>query len=153
MSTKVDTPLPVSGLGFTTYNRETAGADQYGTKETIDAILTIGVAWWAISLFTTTPPIQIGDISRKGGGKFPPHGTHQRGRDVDIRPFRNDGKQSPVTYKDTVYDRETTRKLANLIKTLYPKAKILFNDPEIIKDGLTKWAKGHDNHLHVIFKL
>lgn len=30
------------------------------------------------------PKVRVGDISRKGGGKFPPHMSHQHGRDVDV---------------------------------------------------------------------
>ncbi len=30
------------------------------------------------------PKVHIGDISRKGGGPFPPHLSHQQGRDVDV---------------------------------------------------------------------
>lgn len=30
------------------------------------------------------PKIHIGDISRKGGGAFPPHLSHRHGRDVDV---------------------------------------------------------------------
>jgi LysM repeat protein len=30
------------------------------------------------------PKVHIGDISKRGGGKFPPHISHQHGRDVDI---------------------------------------------------------------------
>ena len=149
---KIETPLPVSGLGFKTYNRETAGADQYGTKPTIDAIRTIGVVWWGLNIISSTPAFQVGDISRKNGGKFSPHSSHKSGTDVDLRPFRTDKKELPVTYKDSLYDREATRKLVRVIKRLYPKAVILFNDPEIIKEGLTKAFKGHDNHLHVTFK-
>jgi conjugal transfer mating pair stabilization protein TraG len=152
MSDKIDTLLPISSIGFTTYNRETAGADQYGTQATILAIRAIGVVWWGLTAFSDTPPFQVGDISRKGGGRFAGHSTHRHGNDVDIRPFRTDRKEAPVTYKDRVYDRESTRKLIRVIKTLYPKSAILFNDPEIIKDGLTKAYKGHDNHLHVTFK-
>ena len=32
----------------------------------------------------SSPMIHIGDISKKGGGKFPPHHSHQHGKDVDI---------------------------------------------------------------------
>jgi hypothetical protein len=101
MSENIETLLPDSGLGYATYNRETAGADQYGTKGTIAAVVTLGVVWWSITLFSDLTPIQIGDISRRGGGKFPPHKTHRSGRDVDMRPFRLDRKQLPVTYKET----------------------------------------------------
>src|SRR5690606_15902155 len=30
------------------------------------------------------PKVHIGDISKRAGGKFPPHLSHQHGRDVDI---------------------------------------------------------------------
>ena len=30
------------------------------------------------------PKVHVGDISRKGGGPFPPHSSHQHGRDVDV---------------------------------------------------------------------
>lgn len=30
------------------------------------------------------PKVHIGDISRRAGGKFPPHVSHQHGRDVDV---------------------------------------------------------------------
>ena len=33
------------------------------------------------------PELVVGDISRCGGGRFPPHRTHQSGRDVDLRYF------------------------------------------------------------------
>lgn len=33
------------------------------------------------------PDLQVGDISRRLGGRYPPHGTHQSGRDVDLRYF------------------------------------------------------------------
>jgi LysM repeat protein len=30
------------------------------------------------------PKVHVGDISKKGGGKFPPHKSHRTGRDVDV---------------------------------------------------------------------
>lgn len=30
------------------------------------------------------PKVHVGDISKRGGGKFPPHVSHQKGRDVDV---------------------------------------------------------------------
>ncbi len=34
------------------------------------------------------PDMVVSDISRCGGGRFPPHRTHQSGRDVDMRYFQ-----------------------------------------------------------------
>jgi LysM repeat protein len=54
----------------------------WGTGETIRLIQT------AVSNYRrawkSSPEIHIGDISKKGGGHFPPHHSHQHGRDVDI---------------------------------------------------------------------
>jgi penicillin-insensitive murein endopeptidase len=54
----------------------------WGTKETIDALVhCIGKV---NAQFPDTPKIFVGDISPKNGGHFPPHVSHQNGRDVDI---------------------------------------------------------------------
>lgn len=54
----------------------------WGTAKTIRAIQT------AIAMYQRRrpggPKIHVGDISKKGGGKFPPHLSHQHGRDVDV---------------------------------------------------------------------
>jgi LysM repeat protein len=54
----------------------------WGTGETIKLIQT------AVSnyrkMWRSSPMVHIGDISKKGGGHFPPHNSHQHGRDVDI---------------------------------------------------------------------
>jgi|GEM_PF-409934 len=54
----------------------------WGTSESIRLIQA------AVSSYRRTwnssPMIHIGDISKKGGGKFAPHMSHQHGRDVDI---------------------------------------------------------------------
>lgn len=54
----------------------------WGARETIDALTRcIGLV---NAQFPDTPKIFIGDISPKKGGHFPPHVSHQSGRDVDI---------------------------------------------------------------------
>lgn len=54
----------------------------WGTGDTIRLIQT------AISNYRknwrSSPLVHVGDISKKGGGQFPPHRSHQHGRDVDI---------------------------------------------------------------------
>lgn len=138
--------LPESGPGFCGYNRERNGRDQYGTRETIEAIKRIGAEWFKSE---SNCPVQIGDISRQGGGNFPPHATHKDGKAFDARPVRTDSKMLPVTIFEGVYDRARTAKLFRLIKQLIPTSSILFNDKELIRLKLCKRAKGHDNHFHV----
>jgi LysM repeat protein len=54
----------------------------WGTSETIRLIQTAVSNYrrkWKVA-----PKVHIGDISKKGGGPFSPHQSHQHGRDVDI---------------------------------------------------------------------
>ena len=37
------------------------------------------------------------------------------------------------------------------MKDRNPGLTVLFNDPQLIKEGLTKKWRGHDNHLHLKF--
>ena len=54
----------------------------YATSETVNAIQTAVDA--VHDTFKNTPRLPIGNISRKAGGRFPPHKSHQNGRDADI---------------------------------------------------------------------
>jgi peptidoglycan hydrolase-like protein with peptidoglycan-binding domain len=143
----VDTVLPAAGRGFATFNREPGGADQFGLASTILAIQTLGAEWAETHVF----PIFVGDISRKGGGVFPPHSAHKDGRDVDLRPFRHRGEPGATNINDPSYDHALTRELVVLIRRLFPGVVVLFNDALLIGDGLTRQFAGHDNHLHVRF--
>jgi len=143
----VDTVLPEAGRGFVTFNREPGGPDQVGLASTILAIQTVGAAWAETHAF----PIFVGDISRRGGGSFPPHAAHKDGRDVDLRPFRHNGQPGATNINEPSYDHALTRELVVLIRQGFPQVTVLFNDPLLIVDGLTKRFEGHDNHLHVRF--
>ncbi len=55
----------------------------WGTAKTIRLIQT-AIVRYRKKVGGRGPKIHIGDISRKAGGKFPPHRSHQHGRDVDI---------------------------------------------------------------------
>lgn len=145
---EVNTLLPDGGVGFKTYNRSPGGIDQYGTQLTINALIALGAAWFAQN---PELPIQYGDISRRGGGDFPPHSAHRRGREVDIRPMRKDKLLAATNIADSSYDSAKTKALVTLIRKLYPGVRILFNDPKLVSAGLTTAFRGHDNHLHVGF--
>jgi len=147
-STSVETVLPLSGLGFSTFNREPGGADQFGRASTIRAIETIAEAWHERH---PAQPIAVGDISRRRGGPFPPHSAHVDGRDVDVRPFTSNGENVPVTIHHPNYSHVITREFVLLVRDLFPAVVILFNDPRLISEKLTKKFAGHDNHLHVRF--
>jgi hypothetical protein len=131
------------GNGYYSYSQ---AFRQYGTATAIETLLDV-----ARSFAWTYPqvPIGIGDISFKGGGVMPPHVSHTNGRSVDIRPVRNDGKQGPILYTDTVYSRERTAALVALFLAHRNVKLVLFNDEAI--PGV-RYAKGHNNHLHVAMR-
>lgn len=156
-NTAVDTVLPPSGVGYTVYNREAGGADQVGTMLTIRALHDLAAAW---AVGRPTVLLQFGDISRRGGGPFfnaknpkvLDHATHKDGRAVDIRPIAKGGALIPTEINHATYDSALTKELVLLIRQKFPKAAIIFNDTTLVAEGLTKPAKGHHNHLHVLFK-
>ncbi len=77
-SLKRGVPLPRSGPGYRRRDRDT----HYGTDATVAAIR-FAAARYA-ETYPGTAPLIVGDLSREGGGKLKPHGSHRTGRDVDI---------------------------------------------------------------------
>jgi peptidoglycan hydrolase-like protein with peptidoglycan-binding domain len=97
--------------------------------------------------------IAVGDVSLEHGGDIPLHHTHEVGLDVDIRAVRDAGDQCRwgVNWRWSTYDRSATRKLINTVRATAPGhvKLIYFNDPVLIREGLTTWYAGHDDHLHI----
>lgn len=97
--------------------------------------------------------LPLGDIGFEHGGDIPLHQTHEHGLDVDLRPMRTAKDQCTwgVRWSWSTYDRAATRDLVKAIRaTAYRHVKLIyFNDPVLIKEGLTTWYAGHDDHLHV----
>ena len=95
--------------------------------------------------------IAIGDISFENGGDIPGHQFHEQGLEMDIRPMRTDHKQCRWggSYRLSTYDRAATRDLIRAIRAAAPGhvKLIYFNDPVLIREGLTRWYTGHDDHL------
>lgn len=142
----VTTQLPKSGPGFVTYNPDDPqGSDRYGTAGFVAALQALAQKWSD----GEAVPVSFGDMSRKNGAKFPPHKGHNTGREVDIRPFRKDGKNLPAKWQAADYDRLRTRRFVQLAKQLEPNAVFFFNDPVLIDAGLVKRLAGHDDHLHL----
>lgn len=147
-NTNIDTVLPIDGEGYTTYKREPGGADQFGTSMTINRIMDLGRKWF---LLHPEVFLQFGDISRRGGGAFPPHASHRNGRDVDVRPIRKDNRMDPISVGEVQYDSIRTEEFVKLVRSRFPGVTIFFNDSRLISKGLTAHAKGHHNHLHIRF--
>jgi penicillin-insensitive murein endopeptidase len=146
----IDTDLPESGTGFVTNNRGANGEFQFGQKASIDTAIAVAAAWEGLH---PGHPFSIGQISKKGGGPFPPHKSHRLGVDIDIRPMRKDGHNQAVTINDAEYDRALTTELIKLWWKMAPVQVIFFNDPTVIAAGLSHLVEGHHNHFHVRLKM
>ena len=97
--------------------------------------------------------VAIGDLGLEHGGNIGGHATHEVGLDVDIRPIRDARNQCTwgTNWRAASYDRAATRILINAIRAAAPGhiKLIYFNDPVLIKEGLSTWYANHEDHLHV----
>jgi hypothetical protein len=99
-------------------------------------------------------PVAVGDIALEHGGDIQGHDSHEVGLDVDVRFMRKDRRQCTTptgSWSDPTYDRAATRELVRAIRA---RARghvkvIFFNDPVLIREGLTTHWPRHDDHLHV----
>lgn len=125
--------------------------------------------------------IVVGAISRRHGGRFSPHLSHQSGRDVDIRLPRLPGV--PTTASEPNADEVDWHATWGLIRALdgtgqvgriflevglhrrlYEAARQLGETPEAIAELLpwpvwktkghpvVRHSRGHDGHIHVRFR-
>jgi len=136
------TQLPKVGPGHYSY---TTSDKLWGTPTTIASIQAVARSVRA----SLGVDLGIGDISLRVGGRMPPHKSHQKGVDVDIRPIRDDGKHLPTHVDHPKYSSEKTKRLVELLQKDPNLRSILFNDKQIA--GVTSFP-GHHNHLHVRFQ-
>ncbi|MEP7121143.1 MAG: penicillin-insensitive murein endopeptidase [Byssovorax sp.] len=116
----------------------------WGTPATLQAIRTLATALNAAGIV-----IGVGDISFAQGARMPPHASHRRGIDVDIRPQRTDEARSPVRIDDPAYSHDRTLLVVQELQKAPTLDLILFNDSKI--EGV-RFYEGHNNHLHCRFK-
>jgi len=140
--------LPVWGVTMCDYSVGN-GAANWGTSEAIGQIQAAA----RVVVDAGYGRIALGDIGFEHGGDIPGHQTHERGLDVDIRPMRdaNDQCRWGTNWRFASYDRAATRGLIKAIRaTALGHVKLIyFNDPVLIREGLTTAFTGHDDHLHV----
>ena len=154
MSVQTQLPHPTPGIvgyGMDYENGQDYRFGQYGTAMTIQSVIDLGKRWK--EKYPDGPPLYVGDISLQGGGPMRGHTTgHRIGKNVDIRPVRNDGGAGPLTYDHDVYDYEKTQELVNEILKDPNVRRIYFGDEDIEgpSDIMRLDLSGvHDNHLHV----
>jgi murein endopeptidase len=126
-----------------------------------------------------TREIVIMDMSRKNGGRFPPHASHRTGRDVDIRlPLRTGIADGTIPTQAFHVDWDATWSLVRALvstgqvrfiflarqrqKALYDAARRageavdalteLIQYPRRSRTAVVRHARGHVKHIHVRFK-
>lgn len=126
-----------------------------------------------------TPDILIGDISRPGGGAFPPHESHQSGRDVDVGYYLLSNAQNETLFRVKPGDIDYAKTWAHLrcylttdkVVRVYIDRRIQvamidwLRKKKAVDEGqiqrlfaveggdeaLVQHAKEHDTHMHVRF--
>lgn len=153
-----------------------AKAFAWGTPRTL-ALLRDSIREYARG--RDVPRVHIGDISRKGGGPFPPHLSHQEGRDVDIAYVLHNRRARFGVANDRTLDRRNTWALLDTLldtraityvfvdyeiqRLLYEHAQAegvdettlerLFQYPygRRAARGVIRHWRGHRDHFHVRF--
>ncbi|MFA6034245.1 MAG: penicillin-insensitive murein endopeptidase [Myxococcota bacterium] len=147
-------------------------AGAWGTKETIE--YTINAISAVNALFSETPEIAIGDLSKPKGGYFRGHKSHQYGRDVDLGFFYSDEKFHRHFETGSASNLDLPRNWAlvralivstdvqmilidkRVIKVLYEYAESIGEDKEWLdaafkagRASIVKHARRHRGHYHV----
>ena len=143
----IESLVPVSGVGFRTNNR--TDNSHFATQVVHDLLIKIAGLWHDLH---PDHPISIGQISHKGGGKFPPHKQHKRGVEADMRPLSKDGQDLQLTFSSAQYSQDLTREFVKFLKSNAKMHKVFFNDPKLLAEGVTDHADAHNNHLHLWFE-
>jgi len=151
-------PLPQTEL-FEVWKPEWA----YGSTHAVGVVVT------AIGDFRRNTgwngTLTIGSMSKYGGGHFPPHKSHQSGRDVDIRLPRLDGSGAHPNHAQTDWHAAwalisafidtgevqvifLSRRLHGMLRAA---AKDMGATPsELARIGtIISHSKGHNAHLHI----
>jgi penicillin-insensitive murein endopeptidase len=137
-------PQAPDDAGYYVYGTPGSGAAQFAHPKLLSLLFIVEREWQALD----SRKFGIGNISIANGVPFG-HASHMKGLEVDVRPLRKDGKQAPVTYTNSQYDRAGTSQLIALFRAnAVGPIVIFFNDLKI--PGVTPHQK-HDDHFHFQF--
>lgn len=150
----------------------------WGTQEAVNAIRTAAAA--VSAKHGASQKIVVGDLSLPGGGRFPPHKSHQSGRDADIGYYFNSVEPTALMRANpsTIDAARSWTFIESLLKD--GKVQFLFVDYRLqrvlyaqaqsegyTEEQLAQWfsypkakvvrgipirhLKGHADHMHVRF--
>ena len=84
--------LPPRGPGFVRYRPR--GAHYWGTPELVETLQRTAAAMEAAR--PGAPPLTVGDLSGRHGGKIPRHQSHRTGRDADLLFYTTTPAGAPI---------------------------------------------------------
>lgn len=153
------------------------GGRNWAMPEMVSAITTAVSAVHAA--YPNTKRLVIGDLSRKTGGHFPPHLSHQSGRDADIGYYTRGSYQPEYLQKIGAHQLDVERTWVFLHSMLKrDQAQYIFMDYRLQKPlyyyardvvklspkllsryisyprrngGIIRHLRGHADHMHVRF--
>lgn len=91
-----------SGPGYKVRNPKRSWGTFLAVTQIHDVLSSYGLR------FPKAPELLVMDLSRKGGGRFPPHVSHRQGRDVDIRYPKKPKYRRVVRTRPKMLDLERT---------------------------------------------
>ena len=127
-------------------------SDDWATLRMLNCLEAVGREARALDVRIT-----VNDLSRRPGGPFVPHSSHQNGLDVDVRYLRSDGRVAPLDIRQSPrdYDALTTQAVMRVfiqrcdVSTVFVDLPSLnFTNDELDRPVLVQ-APGHTNHFHV----
>jgi hypothetical protein len=152
-----------------------APAQAYGTEETVREL---SLCLHHVHASAGGPPVRVGALSAKGGGKLAPHDSHRTGRDADVYFFRQPGAKWFDDAREDDLDLPRTWALLRCFVTdtdvdfvlidqnvqgwleAYAKRSgepsdwvesLFHDDPRHHERALVRHAPGHGAHMHVRF--
>ena len=148
------TQLPVEGDDWVTWNPVTDSVPNrpdrlYGNERTIRTILSVIAAYRGAH--PEAPPVVVGDISFRDGGRMNQHVSHQNGLDVDVYYPRRD-RQLTAVHAASQIDRDLAQDL--LDRFVAAGARMVFVGYSTRlrgPGGVVVPYPNHENHMHVRF--
>lgn len=145
-------PEGSDSAGFFNFERsDPTDTHEHGTDWMAETIETAGI-WYRDTHLRDHPDaalLTVNDVSFPRGGDTPDHSGHETGLACDLRlPRTNGTAPGNTTHTHAAYDHNAMRAMLRAIRHQPRVSRILFNDPELIRERLCERAQNHDNHVH-----
>lgn len=154
--------LPTAPEGAGYYHEpggDAANTDDWGTSSLIALLEEAGRCWlrYLGGATEARPRLGVLDLGLQQGGRFPPHKSHQNGRDVDVRYVRSDGKETRMHMGNEpgAFDEVGTLELMLCFSRTSVPVELILVDAgfagrfEDWTGGKIRGVSGHRDHFHV----